>query len=191
MTRVSTSDVEHTDIKALTPAARERPTLSAEATIYSALIQQASFHASTNGIYCGIMSTPAPTAAETLKLDEARLGPHGMVRFASAVLPPTAFQTIRTGSALLSTRSFGGIATFGSSFICERSLSVLSRGCRCGRTNRIPRLKWNVPGFAGQALETRSAASTSSQCPALEQVASSVGTLCESQTKRAGGRTCD
>lgn len=64
---------------------------SAEATIYSALIQQASFHAFTNRIYSRIMSTPAPTAAESLTLDA------DLVRWYDSVpqyLRPTLFPTI-------------------------------------------------------------------------------------------------
>ncbi|KIR55195.1 nuclear protein [Cryptococcus gattii Ru294] len=55
--------------RAFTPAARLPPVEVNEPTIYTALINQASFHASTNRIYTRVMSSPAPSATETLALD--------------------------------------------------------------------------------------------------------------------------
>ncbi|AFR98143.2 nuclear protein [Cryptococcus neoformans C23] len=60
--------------RAFTPAARLPPVEVNEPTIYTALINQASFHASTNRIYTRVMSSPAPSATETLALDSDLLG---------------------------------------------------------------------------------------------------------------------
>lgn len=60
--------------RAFTPAARLPPVEVNEPTIYTALINQASFHASTNRIYTRVMSSPTPSATETLALDSDLLG---------------------------------------------------------------------------------------------------------------------
>ncbi|WWC89566.1 uncharacterized protein L201_004490 [Kwoniella dendrophila CBS 6074] len=55
--------------KSFTPAATHAPIEVAEPTVYSTIIWASHFHMNTNHIYQKIMSMPAPTSYECLKLD--------------------------------------------------------------------------------------------------------------------------
>src|SRR4051794_15489417 len=55
--------------QAFTPSARSVPPAALEPTIYSSLINQASFHVVGNQCYNRIISSPPPTSEEILALD--------------------------------------------------------------------------------------------------------------------------